>query len=317
MAHLLLMPSSCTTSMGTLQFKTRNRFIPLRMHCLLGRHPNCNVRIDNPKISNEHASLHWTNGSWELRDLGSRNGTFLEGERLASGERAQLDRGSTFSLSTTTAIFVLTDASPPTAAVQHGKTGAWLLAERGMLLLPSANKPLATLFLDDDKGWYLEMGDETRPAIDHEMITLDGESFVLEIPTGDIETLRSDENAPRLESIMLRFAVAPDEEDVETTLIIEGKPHKVAPRRYHYLLATLARIWIAEKEVPHSLRGWVDRDKLCKSLDIDVTKLNVEIYRARRQLAEFGVQGAMRLVERRHGTHEIRIGVSNVEVVRW
>jgi hypothetical protein len=42
----------------------------------------------------------------------------------------------------------------------------------------------------------------------------------------------------------------------------------------------------------------------------------VEIYRARKQLAALGIQGAAGLVERRPGTREIRIGVFDVEVVK-
>ena len=33
------------------------------------------------------------------------------------------------------------------------------------------------------------------------------------------------------------------------------------------------------------MRGWIDRDQLCQKLDMDIGKLNVEIYRARKQLS--------------------------------
>jgi hypothetical protein len=48
---------------------------------------------------------------------------------------------------------------------------------------------------------------------------------------------------------------------------------------------------------------------------MDVMKLNVEIYRLRKQFAEMGIQGAAGLIERRPGTYEVRIGVPDVEVV--
>jgi hypothetical protein len=100
------------------------------------------------------------------------------------------------------------------------------------------------------------------------------------------------------------------------TVLISGHAKRLPERRYHYLLVTLARAWIEEEGVTHSMRGWVDRDELCRGLDMDVMKLGVEIYRARKQLAALGVQGAAGLIERRLGTHEIRIGIPNVQVIQ-
>jgi hypothetical protein len=114
----------------------------------------------------------------------------------------------------------------------------------------------------------------------------------------------------------LRLAVTPDEEQVEATVFVGGQIKRLSPRRYHYLLATLARAWLADEGVPLSVRGFVDRDELCKRLEMDVNKLNVEIYRARKQLAAIGIAGAAGLIERRPGTLELRIGIHNIEVVK-
>lgn len=302
--------------MGTLEWKTMNTRVPLRKRCMLGRGATSDVRVDSPKVSAEHASLHWLDGSWELRDLGSRNGTFLGGRRLAAGERALLEVGATFSLSRSAAVFELIDASPPSAAAQHRESGTWHVASGGLLALPSADRPEVIVFSASDGTWYIEMEQQTRPAVDAEVITIGGDSFSLEVPAPGNATLLSGTLLPPLESIRLRFEVTPDEEEVDLIAFVEGKPHKIPPRRYHYLLVTLARAWLAEEGVAPSVRGWVDREELCKKLAMDVTKLNVEIYRARKQFAALSVQGAAGLVERRPGTHEIRIGVSHVEVVR-
>ncbi len=45
----------------------------------LGRRDDNDVVIDDPQISRRHASLSWEKGKFILRDLGSANGTFLNG----------------------------------------------------------------------------------------------------------------------------------------------------------------------------------------------------------------------------------------------
>ncbi len=47
---------------------------------ILGRHPGCQVVIDNVAISRQHAKISQTDGQFVIEDLNSRNGTFLNGE---------------------------------------------------------------------------------------------------------------------------------------------------------------------------------------------------------------------------------------------
>ncbi len=54
--------------------------IPLRKSTIvLGRTGNCDIAIDARGISGQHCQLSWDAGHWSLRDLGSRNGTFVNG----------------------------------------------------------------------------------------------------------------------------------------------------------------------------------------------------------------------------------------------
>src|SRR5688572_12316245 len=46
---------------------------------LIGRGPDCDLRIEDPRISRHHARLAVSDGSWHFGDLGSKNGTTLAG----------------------------------------------------------------------------------------------------------------------------------------------------------------------------------------------------------------------------------------------
>lgn len=45
----------------------------------VGRDPSCDLAIDHPSVSRNHAELYHNGESWHLRDLGSKNGTFVDG----------------------------------------------------------------------------------------------------------------------------------------------------------------------------------------------------------------------------------------------
>ncbi|MEJ7764726.1 MAG: FHA domain-containing protein [Acidimicrobiales bacterium] len=48
----------------------------------LGRAPGCSVLLDDPTVSSRHARLSPSGGRLLVEDLGSRNGTLLNGQRL-------------------------------------------------------------------------------------------------------------------------------------------------------------------------------------------------------------------------------------------
>ena len=50
----------------------------------IGRHPSCEWMLVNETVSSRHARLSFRREQWWLEDLGSRNGTFLNGESLAA-----------------------------------------------------------------------------------------------------------------------------------------------------------------------------------------------------------------------------------------
>ena len=67
--------------------------------CLLGKSPTADIVIDNPYVSRRHSQIVQTGDSFQIEDLGSKNGTFVNGVRLQrgalklnSGDRIELAR---------------------------------------------------------------------------------------------------------------------------------------------------------------------------------------------------------------------------------
>jgi pSer/pThr/pTyr-binding forkhead associated (FHA) protein len=48
----------------------------------LGRHDDCIIRIKSSQVSRKHCELHEADGRLMVRDLGSSNGTFVNGKRV-------------------------------------------------------------------------------------------------------------------------------------------------------------------------------------------------------------------------------------------
>lgn len=62
----------------------------------IGRALGQDIRLDHPSVSREHATLGPADGQWVLGDRGSKNGSFLDGERIVQatlGQRAWLRFG--------------------------------------------------------------------------------------------------------------------------------------------------------------------------------------------------------------------------------
>ena len=61
------------------------------LQLVVGRAADCDVVVDDPAVSQKHAAILWDGQKGLLRELGSSNGTYLNGIRL--GSRAVLRTG--------------------------------------------------------------------------------------------------------------------------------------------------------------------------------------------------------------------------------
>ncbi len=67
----------------------------IRGTAVLGRLPACDLTLDDPSVSRQHARISESGGSWQIMDLSSTNGVKVNGERvqeraLVHGDRIEL-----------------------------------------------------------------------------------------------------------------------------------------------------------------------------------------------------------------------------------
>ncbi|HAM14752.1 MAG TPA: hypothetical protein DCP91_02590 [Eggerthellaceae bacterium] len=69
----------------------------------VGRDASADIVVDDLKVSREHARLTYSGGAWSVLDLGSSNGTYLNGQRVAGQQ--QVANGDKIKLGDTTLVF--------------------------------------------------------------------------------------------------------------------------------------------------------------------------------------------------------------------
>ena len=298
-----------------LRDQTRRR---LGGRTLIGRSPAAAIMLIDGKVSGEHAVITWHGpDGWAVQDLGSRNGTWVNGERLGSGDRIRLAAGDELRVAGERHVFRVVDVDPPVPGAE-GEDGRFVEAADGVLLLPNNEDPEVLIFEDSDGRWFSEIEELRASVKDGAVIPAGGQRWRLVLP--DVQAYTED--AGRLDplgaDLALSFAVSADEEHVEITVVLGGERIAIPPRSHAYVLLTLARERLRDQAdgVPDDEQGWVYREELAKMVGSSGNALNVALFRARQQLAAERIRGAGDLIEVRALSHKLRIGVSDLTVLR-
>ncbi len=133
----------------------------LRPHNTLGRHPDNSIQILDRIVSKEHCHIDLVDGRrWVIRDLGSLNGTFVNGERITERD---LRDGDEISLGSTRIVFRIADSDAPNpsarpASPAHASTAAGprLPVHGAMLGAAARGRPL--------ENWADRTAPRHRPA---------------------------------------------------------------------------------------------------------------------------------------------------------
>ncbi len=287
--------------MAMIQDRASNRSIVLRPRHIVGRSRLAQLRIQSPSISGEHAIIVWTGTSWEIRDMGSRNGTFVDDKRLESGERTRIRNGCNLRFGSGASEWQLVDASAPVPMVIEDGAVEPLLIRDGLIALPSEEEPEITVFKDAGEEWMCEVEGNSEPISSLHQIQHDNRNYTVVLPESFDYTTTGTSTMFGINDLSLRFSVSRDEEYVRLQVRQQDREVDLGARAHHYVILTLARTRIedAGQGLSCESQGWVYFDDLAKELDMDEQHVNVAIYRCRQQLNKAGVKGAAGIVERR------------------
>ena len=193
--------------MGVLKERTTGRRILLDAENVIGRSPRCEPRFVSNLISSIHASLRWQPHGWEVKDLGSRNGTFVNGERLEPGQVRTISRSHTVAFGSAAEVWELADeaAPQPMAVAEDGET---VCLVDDLIALPSVDNPLVTIYRSSDSSWYLEgPGETSRPIQSGEHFEVGGREWRFSCPQTANATFAAEND---VQAIRLSFAVSSD-----------------------------------------------------------------------------------------------------------
>ena len=74
--------------------KANIKRVLIQNDAILGRSKECNLRIASGQVSRQHCKVLITDSEVYVKDLGSSNGTFVDGKRVPSGEKVAVDPGT-------------------------------------------------------------------------------------------------------------------------------------------------------------------------------------------------------------------------------
>jgi|CZKU01.1.fsa_nt_gi hypothetical protein len=305
--------------MATLRQTLTETSTVLETEHLVGRSPHAALKLAKPYVSAQHALLRWIGNGWELRDLGSRNGTFLNDAAVAPGQAYKLSPGDKIAFGRAEQTWQFMDESPPRAMVValEGAEGP-IFVEGDVLALPSADDPRATVFHGSSGEWFLERADETVPLNPQSVFDVAGRGYRFSCPNVIAETSTVDwPTRQRLVAeIRLSFKVSSDEEHVELEAQVGRQCTALGSRTHNYLLLLLARRRLADaaQELKETACGWLYQDELADALRISPEHLTIDIFRIRKQFGTLGLTDPARIIERRPGTKQLRIGAGGLTV---
>lgn len=283
---------------------------------VVGRSPRCALRLDEGYVSAQQAGLRWSGEVWEMRDLGSRNGTRVDGQQLQPGVGHPLRRGSVIWFGNEQQEWVFEDDAPPRPMIAPLAGGDPTFLEGDLLGVPSADDPQATIYRGGDGRWTLERADASSMTLDNGSVFETGGLQWRFVCPDFIASTTTAHQPLQVHELQLQFAVSRDEEHVELVATLGDKRFDLGSRGHNYLLLTLARRRLedARAGLPDTSCGWVYQDDLGRDLDIAVVQLNVDVFRIRKQIAGLGLADAPNIIERRPRVKQLRIGVGGLEI---
>jgi len=281
---------------------------------IVGR-THADIVVHDRTVSAQHARVSYFDSGWHIRDLGSRNGTYVDGQRIEVGPWKRLEAGARVELGGARA-FRVADVRAPSLYARN-EDGLVVLPLDGVLALPSSDRP-ELLVMQGLDGPVLEQNGQERSIVDGEEVSAGGQLWRVFIG-GDGDVFETQPTTPTrdLRSTRFVFADSLDAGLVRLTIACDDGDVSIFGRSFIVVLLHLARARLADREqgVDEPDCGWRSRQDILGSLRITPEKLNLDLHRARRVLSAEGVRAVDALIERRREQGMLRIGPTNLAIL--
>jgi hypothetical protein len=310
----------------------------------IGRHPDNDLVLDSRRVSTRHAVIEWTRTGFHIRDLGSRNGTSVNGRRIHTwkgikeGDRIRFGRVSTWRVSR------LVEPAPTlgaVACVERRDLGQRIPVDTDRFLIGTSRpadlvveewtdgcpSPLrVVLFVESHRLWAEAMHDVPEMTIDGHAWSEDEplevrQPCLLELgPTGlwivpspltdGVDTTEHGEGYTKAYGLRLHLTF---ESAGSGTVRVEhdgGDWSTRAGQRFIllFVLADAAGEWVTDEV----LRSRIWGKSVAKSLGRNA--LNKLIYDTRQMFLAAGLDGWF--VEKRRGATRLRLSPERITIVR-
>jgi pSer/pThr/pTyr-binding forkhead associated (FHA) protein len=293
--------------MALLQTSSAQLLVPCRS--LVGRSTLADIVLTSRRASNEHASIGWYSNHWVLRDLGSSNGTTVDGRLLGPRDRVVLTVGNVLQFgSEAESLQVLDVSAPAPCAVLLGpQSYSW--GQRTLLMLPTDAAPEASVFFVNG-NWQVDDGATTQAPECGDIIGLPSGHWRLLLPDDPDADGFTAGYQLELNKLELVFRVS---SDTVVLNVVQGSADIRLPARA--CVQTLFALAQLRKSRHSQNDGWIGTAELAEMRSCSPEKINVDVHRLRKLFEEAGVHDAARIVER-DDTKKLRIGVERLQEVR-
>lgn len=294
--------------MALVQRSSGQKFaIPCRT--LVGRSTLADLVLGSRRASNEHASIGWYLNHWVLRDLGSSNGTMVDGRLVGPRDRVVLAVGNFLQFGSDAETIQVLDVAPPTpcAVLLGPQTVCW--GQRTLLVLPSEVAPDASVFFRNG-SWRIDDGSRTWSPECGEIARLPSGYWRLLLPDDPGADSFTTGHQLDLNKLELVFRVSAD---AVTLNVVQGSADVRLPSRA--CLQTLLALAQLREKANNRDGGWVATAELAEMRSCSPEKINVDVHRLRKLFEEAGVHDAASIVER-DDTKKLRLGVERIKQLR-
>jgi hypothetical protein len=297
---------------------------------IFGRDLRCSSVLKGNAVSRFHARISWNGENWCLRDLGSRNGTYVNGRLLATEGVFYLNPGDVILFGDFEEKYLFSERTPPESCLIYaGNDGVEKKVSLTHLLpLPSMERPVATIFAGKNGGYFLETESGELLPLQHAV-----PFFVEEIKYTPFFENPPDESPQTDTSEMtgsssahinfLEILVSPDEESAEVRFHKGNEVFSLNHKVHFYLLAYLARKRIEESEAQENTlketkdddNGWIDCEVISKELMMNRDHLGQQVFRIRQEFKSIDPLIAEKIIDRQlRGKMRIGFPASKIQI---